>query len=198
MASIGRRDLLLLLISLKPDGDIGEEIGGVTRLQKLLFLLEKEEGLTPKGDGFEFTAYKAGPYSSKLYDDVEFLENLGLLQSEIVAEATDVEAAEVARGEAEIDRLSFEQLIGDEDASPRSDPDVYEERRFRLTPKGLGRIKKLLESGEYEPVVDGVRKVKSRYSSHSLNDLLYHVYTNYPEMTEESEIKAKVLGRSRR
>jgi len=199
MATIGRRDLILLLISLKPSGDIGEEIGGVTRLQKLLFLLEKEEGVTPQGEGFEFVPYKAGPYSSRLYDDIEFLENLGLLQSEVVAEATDAEAAEVALEEAEADRLSFEDLMGDGGSSKqRSNPDVYEERRFRLSPKGLGRIKEQLESGQYKPVVDGIRKVKSRYSAYSLNDLLYHVYTKYPEMTDESEIKDKVLGRGRR
>jgi uncharacterized protein YwgA len=80
---IGRRNLLLLLVGTDPGG-----VGGITRLQKLLFLLEREEGLEPTERGFEFEAYKAGPYSPQLYDDLEFLENLGYLVSYVTAEAS--------------------------------------------------------------------------------------------------------------
>ncbi len=72
-AKIPRRDLELLVIGADEDG-----LNGITRLQKLLFLLEREEGLTRSGADFAFTPYKAGPYSSAIYDDLEFLENLGL------------------------------------------------------------------------------------------------------------------------
>src|ERR1700737_2224795 len=88
MPEIGRRDIVMLLLGVDPSGEIAEGIGGMTRLQKLLFLLEKEEGLKPSGDGFSFVEYKAGPYSSKLYDDLEFLENLGLIEGRTTAEAT--------------------------------------------------------------------------------------------------------------
>jgi len=195
MAAIARRDLVLLLIGTDAKGSPTDEVGGITRLQKFLFLLQQEGGVSPSGDGFEFTAYKAGPYSSKLYDDIEFLENLGYLESEAVAEATDAEAAEV-------DVLDFDQLIGDgsdDPQEPSSDAfgaaDAYEERKFLLTDRGRERMKKLLENKEYAPVVDSIRRVKSKYGRYSLNDLLYYVYTKYPEMTTESEIKEKVLGR---
>ena len=56
MSQISRRDLVLLLVGLDKDGDVDDTIGGITRLQKFLFLLEQECGLTPKGDGFEFQA----------------------------------------------------------------------------------------------------------------------------------------------
>jgi uncharacterized protein YwgA len=184
MSQIGRKDLTLLLIGVGEGDELAGEIGGITRLQKLLFLLEQEAGLTPSGDGFEFAAYKAGPYSSRLYDDLEFLENLGFLRSEITGRATEEEAAEV-------DLLSFDELMGDDGEAP----DAFEERRFALTSVGRSRIQELIESGEYAPVIDGIRKIKSAYGSHSLNDLLYHVYTKYPDMTTESEIKDKVLKR---
>jgi uncharacterized protein YwgA len=193
MPAIGTRDLLLLLV-----GGVGTKesagLGGITRLQKLLFLLEKEEGLKPAGNGFRFEPYKAGPYSSKLYDDLEFLENLGLLESEVTAEATEPEAAEVEKEEFDIDRFDFNELVAGEPPK-RSDPDAYEERRFRLTAKGKQRLQNLLSNSEFKPVADSVRKIKSKYSSYSLNDLLYYVYTKYPEMTVESEIKDQVLGR---
>jgi uncharacterized protein YwgA len=197
-SSISTRDLLLLLLDAwapnQPNG-----LGGITRLQKLLFLLEKEEGLSPTNRGFEFKPYKAGPYSSKLYDDLEFLENLALLESEVTNEATDEEASEMENEleEADADGLSFDDLISSDEQPKRSDPDAYEERRFRLTERGRDHVKALLGKGEYQPVVDKIRRVKSKYSNYSLNDLLYHVYTRYPEMTVESEIKDKVLGRSR-
>jgi hypothetical protein len=48
---------------------------------------------------------------------------------------------------------------------------------------------------EHEPIIDGIRKVKRKYGHYSLSDLLYYVYTKYPDMTTESEIKDKVLGK---
>jgi hypothetical protein len=195
MPGIDRRGLVLLLLGIGPDGDILKGEGGITRLQKLLFLLEKEQNVSPTKDGFEFTAYKAGPYSSKLYDDLEFLENLDLIESEVTAEATEAEAAEV-------DLLDFDELISDtpDVSGPQANDghtaaDAYEERRFKITPGGTERIKSLIESGTYAPIIDGIRKIKSRYGHYSLSDLLYHVYTKYPEMTTESELKEKVLGR---
>ena len=197
MPTINRRNLVLLMLGVDPDGDVGEGIGGITRLQKLLYLLEREENLTPTEDGFEFAAYKAGPYSSKLYDDLEFLENLGFVETEVAADATAEEAAEV-------DLLDFDELIGDGAVSSdggtadgMAAADAYEERRFRITDEGAQRIRSLIESGEYEPLADGIRRIKRKYGAHSLSDLLYHVYQKYPDMTVESEIKEKVLRRRR-
>jgi hypothetical protein len=196
MPEIDRRNVVLLLVGINPGGEIGEGIGGITRLQKLLYLLEQEEHLTPTEGGFEFSAYKAGPYSSKLYDDLEFLENLGLLESEVAGEATSPEAAEV-------DLLNFDELMDDgADASPAGvdglAADAYEERRFRISKEGIKRIQTLIDSGRYKPVIDGVRKIKRKYGNYSLSDLLYYVYDKYPDMTVESEIKDKVLRKRRK
>ena len=183
---INRRNLVLLLVGLDRSGKAVDSVGGITRLQKFLYLLQQEGGLASKGDDFEFKPYKAGPYSSKLYDDLEFLENLDFLQSEVEGEATDAEAAEV-------DMLDFDELMSNRDDDEARTADAYEERKFILTAKGKDRIKEILSSGEYQPVVDAIRTVKSKYGKHSLDDLLYYVYTKYPDMTTESEIKDKVL-----
>lgn len=191
MTHITRRNLVLLLVGLREDGLPGDSVGGITRLQKLLFLLEQECGLTPDGDGFNFAAYKAGPYSSQLYDDLNFLENLDFLEGEIEGETTDAEAAEV-------DLLDFDELMGSDNDEGPAAADAYEERHFQITDKGRHHIEALIESGEYEPVLKGIRRIKSKYGHHSLNDLLYYVYTTYPDMTTESEIKEQVLSRRRR
>src|SRR5438552_17942999 len=134
MASIGRRELLLLLIGVDPRGTTAGSISGLTRLQKFLFLLERQGHIVPTGTGFDFEPYKAGPYSSKLYDDLELLENLGLIRSETAAESTPQETVD-------INRLSFEELIGGFEVVSRPDEefdgvslatDSFEERKFAL------------------------------------------------------------------
>jgi hypothetical protein len=197
MSIISKHSLVLLLLGLGAKDELTKGFGGITRIQKYLYLLEKEGKITSAGEGFEFQAYKAGPYSSKLYDDLEFLENLGLIESEITAEATDAEASE-------IEEISFDDLMGD--GSEQTDgeqfdgfgaSDAYEERRFILTDEGRERVEALLANEEYKPVVDAVRKIKSRFNNHSLSDLLFYIYTKYPEMAVESEIRDKVLRRGR-
>ncbi len=181
------KSLILCMIALNRDG-ISGELGGITRLQKLLFLLENEAGVKLESNGFDFLAYKAGPYSSKLYDDLEFLENLGFLSSEIVGETTAEESSEV-------DALNFEDLIESDENEEVGFADAYVERSFKLTEKGKNKIEDLISNSEYQPILDGIRKIKSKYGNYSLSDLLYYVYSKYPEMTVESEIKDKVLSR---
>lgn len=187
---IDSKSLILCMIGLS-DNDAQGELGGITRLQKLLFLLEKEAGIKSIGDAFHFEAYKAGPYSSKLYDDLEFLENLGFLRGEEVGESTVEESAE-------LDALNFDDLINDESNNePKGYADTYIERSFSLTGRGKEKIEDLLKNENYKPFIDGIRKIKSKYGNYSLSDLLYYVYKKYPEMTTNSEIKDKVLGRGR-
>ena len=199
---ITRRNLVLLFLGTSGDpSDTSGSINGITRFQKLLFLLEREGQLVPEGDGFQFEAWKAGPYSAGLYDDLELLDNLGFIQSEVSGKITDAEASEV-------DLLDFEDLMGDEeevsdgitpspDAYITPSPDAYEERRFTLTEKGREKVVDLLSREGIDDLVNRIRRIKSKYSHYSLSDLLYHVYTKYPDMTTESEIKEKVLGRRR-
>lgn len=188
MVKMNTKSLVLCMIGLDKEHLTGE-LGGITRLQKLLYLLENEENIQFSEGGFEFKPYKAGPYSSKLYDDLEFLENLGYIQSEIVGESTEAEAVEV-------DALNFEDLIGGgEDEEPVGPGDAYVERSFKLTKKGKEKVTELLNSSEYTPFVKGIRKIKSKFGNYSLKDLLYYVYKKYPKMTIESEIRDRVLRR---
>jgi hypothetical protein len=129
-----------------------------------------------------------------LYDDLELLENLQLIRTEATAESTPAESAD-------IDKLNFEDLMGGLDADldgVSKAADSFEERRFTLTEKGRERVEKLLQVEGLQSVTNGIRSIKSRFSKHSLRDLLKYVYTKYPGMTTESEIIDKVLGRRKR
>ena len=184
---LNSKDLLLCMIGLQKEDTFGE-LGGITRLQKLIFLLEKEYNIQANEGHFEFIPYKAGPYASKIYDDLEFLENLEYIKSEIVGETTEEESIE-------IDALNFEDLIDPNNDERVSFSDAYLERSFKLTGRGQKKIKNILENKDYKPMLDGIRRVKSKYGGYSLSDLLYYIYSKYPEMTTESEIKNKVLRR---
>lgn len=188
MTKMDTKSLILCMIGLEKDHLTGE-LGGITRLQKFLYLLENEEDIQLSNGGFEFKPYKAGPYSAKLYDDLEFLENLGYVKGEIVGESTEAEVAEV-------DALNFEDLIGsDENKEPVGPGDAYVERSFKLTRKGKEKVESLLRTNEYTPFIERIRKIKSKFGNYSLKDLLYYVYKKYPDMTIESEIRDRVLGR---
>ena len=193
---VSERNILLLMLGAgKNDCDIANGINGITRLQKFLFLLENEENIKKTEGGYQFVAYKAGPYSATLYDDLEFLENIGLVKTEVSGVATEEEAADMD--------FTFEELMDDVEEVKDSfenikSADGYDEKRFRITPKGAEKVKALLEKEAFAPVVDGIKKIKSKFGNYSLDDLLYYVYTKYPEMTTESEIKDQVLRKGRK
>lgn len=196
--SISKRNILLLMLGIgegEDETDIANGINGITRLQKFLFLLENEDYIKKNDDGYQFEAYKAGPYSPTLYDDLEFLENIGLIRSEISGVATEEEAADM--------NFTFEELMDNvEDLKDSLEDiktaDVYDEKRFRITEDGADKVKTILKKEEFAPVINGIRKIKSKFGHYSLNDLLYYVYTKYPEMTTESEIKEHVLRKGRK
>lgn len=55
----------------------GGEVNGRTRLQKLAFLLQEEE---LQQDAYNFIKYDYGPFSKELLDDLEDLEDKGVLK----------------------------------------------------------------------------------------------------------------------
>ena len=94
---------------------------------------------------------KGRPYSSKLYDDLEFLENLEFLESEAEGEATK-------RKLLKSTSLDFDELMGGRDAANEERTcDVYEERRFKLTNKGRKFIERIIENKDFKPIADAVR-----------------------------------------
>jgi uncharacterized phage-associated protein len=174
--------LMMLLAAPGVRGKEGEPVQGTTRLQKLLFLMEHEAKVKPtKGSDFEFEAWRFGPVSKDLYDDLEKLENLDLLESETVSQASSIELDEYG--------LSFGDLMGEEESQSR---DSFEEKKYRLTPKGLQWVRDHeLDTETFKKI----RRIKEKYGALSLQDLLHYVYTKFPKYTTASEIKGKVLRR---
>jgi len=171
-------------------------IVGITRLQKLLFLTEKETGITPSEKPFEFTAYKFGPVSKKVYDDLCLLEHLGLLESSANPQPPKPRTTtdpmrldpETLLSPASLSSSSTSEISDDED---ELNIESHEMDVFRVTPRGMELLHKkgLLETPEYKKI----EVVKKRHGARSLSDLLRYVYTHYEDYTTESEIKDQVL-----
>jgi len=155
-------DLAFLLFHLAGDVD------GMTRLQKLLFLLEKESEFSDIHEeiSFDFEAYKYGPFSELVYDEVEFLLNLGAL--------------EAVEPDYEMENLEVDK------------EDELRGKRFRLTEKGQ-KICAELSDILGEETENNMEQVVNKYSDMNTNELLEYVYSQYPDYTTKSEIKDEVL-----
>ncbi len=139
-------------------------IHGITKLQKLLFLVEEEtEFFKEYGDelAFEFTAHKMGPFSQHVYEEIRFLQQLKAIETEPMPGEPDDEA--------------------------------LTNKVFHISPKGE-KIAVELSNRLEDKYDDELRKLVEEYNSMELRELLRYVYKEYPAFTTESEIKDEILA----
>ena len=106
--------LLLLLYAPGPSGQIGEPIKGKTRLQKEVFLTQKNLRDVGVFTYYPFRPYKLGPYSKELYEDIEWMEYEGILEREkcdLGEYGIYVEFRITNKGRREIERKIQEQNL---------------------------------------------------------------------------------------
>lgn len=175
-------DLIVALLYLPgTDDDYFEEIKGITRLEKLVYLLLKEGDFEEKlGEDLNYQPYDYGPYSGEVYDIIEALENIGVL---------NIDRKETSDFKENIDEIFLEFS---EDQNPTLDKyiDVY-----KLDEK---KGKKIWEESVKEKFsdkeIDKIQEIKNKYNGTELRHLLEHVYEKYPESTKKSKILDKILG----
>jgi uncharacterized protein len=112
-------DLVVLLLGAPaPAGHSSGRIEGITRLEKLVFLIEKEHAPQWLSEDAGFVPHNFGPFSSKIYTAVDTLGAAGLLtDSGSLAESTE-------------DAWETETIIGEQTSDP------YATRNFELTERG--------------------------------------------------------------
>lgn len=145
-----------------------DEVGGITKLQKLLFLLQEETSFMGRYEevSFDFKPYHYGPFSDEVYDAVEFLRYMGAI------ELLEEEDLDDLRDEEDWGELSGKRFVRTEKGEKMSDgvSDALDED---------------LDT-EFGDVID-------EYADMPLEDLLEYVYKQYPEYAVDSEIKDRVL-----
>ncbi|MEK7992345.1 MAG: hypothetical protein AAB403_00930, partial [Planctomycetota bacterium] len=163
--------VLALLYAPGATGREAEPIRGITRLQKLLFLLWKEGAFYEDvPDLYKFRAYDFGPCMDDLYDDLDFAEDIGLLEVQEVPSGNEYEG-------------------GDEDA-------FLQDFGFRWVKRSTRRDFSLTATGQeaaretYDALDENRRKrldqIKRRFNSMPFFDLLRYVYKKYPAFAKKS------------
>ncbi len=190
----GKDILLLLLYFPGKTQNIGEGIVGATRLVKAMFLFEQEFKKDFKADiqGFpEFMAWKFGPWSGQLLDDIEFFKGIGFITSKPYEKNNELPIAD----EEELDKWEKEFL--DEPLTP----DLYEPQSFYLTNTGKGYVESYLLSRLTENQKNTLSSFKKKINSLSLFSILSYVYKKYSkteeDWTKKSIIKEEILGEAR-
>ena len=179
---ISKSDLILLLLYSKgSSGKNNESIQGITRLMKLLFLLDNEKDFNSP---FNFQPYKMGPFSSEVYPELEFLQSFPRPDKPLIQ--TRVSSSTNLSVNPEQLKLVDDMAVLDDEDSSIAASEVNKE--FLLSPIGekvAGQLWNDLDGGSK----DMIEKVKKQYGGLTLRNLLRHVYSEYPDMTVNSEIK---------
>ncbi len=179
-------DYLLLLLYLNNQ----EPIKGAVRLTKMMFLFKEQISDILKNKGLEseklpdFMAYNYGPFSKDVYEQIELFTGIGFVK------VTDINIKEEM---AEIDDVVETEFI---DECYQGDSELKMENNFweyRITDVGIGFVEKELLgnlTGEQKEILEAF---KHKITKMSIKQLLYYVYTKYPNYTEKSLIKDEVL-----
>ncbi|WP_012311544.1 MULTISPECIES: hypothetical protein [unclassified Arthrobacter] len=171
-------DAIVLLLGSEPgQQERRGEIRGITRLEKLVFLMDKE---TSAEEYFtedpEFEAYNFGPFSSKVYKAVDTLVEAGLVEDSAQLSRTDD------------DMWESEKLIGGDDES-----NAFRTRNFRLTPLGQEYFDALQQELPAK-LLQQTQKLRKQFSGWPLRDLVRYVYQKYESYTSKSLIRDDILG----
>lgn len=170
-------DAIVLLLGSDPGkAERRGEIRGITRLEKLVFLLEQETAAgAAMTETAEYRAHHYGPFSQKVYQAIEVLRAAGLIEDSAQASANNEDQAEYAR------------IAGSDPA-----PAPYSTRDFRLTPDGRDYYHALMSElpGKVTEEADRLRK---QFAGWPLRRLIRYVYETYDEFTSNSLIRDEIL-----
>ncbi len=164
--------LLVLLYAPGKSRRTGEPVEGITRLQKLIFLLLQGRGpgaAVEHAQGLGYRPYKMGPYSSELGVMLDELELAGIVHTE---------------------RLRY--LLPDDRDETESDPRVIESKRFSLTSDFGATVAKDVWDSLDEEFRDQLTEFKSFFNSLTLRQLLVYTYEEFPQFARESTIKTQL------
>ena len=176
-SELEQADLILLLLAAPTKHEqLQFRCNGITRLEKLLFLVEQETALDEEIDEtFPFEPYHYGPYSKQVYDAVDMLESLQLLDERRVQVTPGLDLGE------EVETLDEFDLNEDE----------YVERQLFLTQDGRD-VARVLSRQLSPKGKDALTEIKDRYGGMSLRSLLRYVYSSYPDFTTKSRIRDRI------
>lgn len=171
------RELMVLLLH-TPGPSGGDAVRGMTRLQKLLFVIEQK--VAPEAS--RFYSFNFGPYDERVHDTAEALRVGGLITGSQAIAASSAPP-------------SFEDMMATvvDRKGPREEesPSLFE-----LNEAGHEAAERLRRSSKaYEQVYARIRELRREWDT---PDLLDRVYDAFPGYTDRSVIKGEVDERRAR
>lgn len=183
MGISSKAELLLSLLFADDGLQKSAPVNGITRLEKLIFLLKKDTNLiTPNTDKeiFNFVPFKMGPWSQEVYDETDFLESLGLLTKRKIGDNSPED-------KSHNDELFSSIVLTKYQKNEFIAPSDYSEQ-FELTEKGKVVAKKVWDNLSDEEKKN-IINIKAKFNRMNLRQFLRYVYKKYPEFASKSEIK---------
>ena len=176
--------LMLLLYAEGSSGKVGEAIEGITRLDKIMFLLSQSKEFSQVvNTNYDFQPDNFGPFAPELFDDLQALKQEKIVDSTVKVNINKIETVDAESTEKEFEgpeiRISWKK---------------YPLETYKLTELGM-KIASQLYANLPESKKQELKKIKAKFGQMSLNNLLYYVYSTAPSrMLEKSKIKKDVLG----
>jgi predicted DNA binding CopG/RHH family protein len=171
------KELMVLLLH-APNRRGDSAVRGMTRLQKLLFVVEQ----TLESES-RFYAFNYGPFSEEVNDAVEALKVAGFIRN----------AQPVASGSP-----SFQQMMAavSERAGPDDEGKVVE---FALSQQGHEAAERLRQSSpRYDQLFQFVEAIRKEWDIIDLSELVDRVYETWPKFASKSVIREDVARRTER
>jgi predicted DNA binding CopG/RHH family protein len=172
------KELMVLLLH-APNGRGDSTVRGMTRLQKLLFVIEKK--LEARSS---FYAFNYGPFNEEVNDAARALQVAGFIRS---AEPT-------AAGPP-----SFKEMMSA--VAGRAGPDSGGSNVvvFSLSDSGHEAAERLRKSSPvYEQLYAFVESIKKEWDTPDVQDLIARVYETWPSYAEKSVIRGEIESRAKR
>ena len=178
------KDLLMVLLAAKgKKNQKYESIVGRTRIMKMVFLFEKEirkkfnEEIISESDLPDFKPYDYGPFSATVYEDLEFLVNMGFI--EVKSSGTEEMLQD------EIEEYEYWQTLSHDEYR------VFVEQ-FSLDDLGKRYVQSKIELSKSQWKT--LAEFKKRCTITTLSSLLKYIYSRYPRYTKKSKIRDQVLS----
>ena len=186
------KDLFLAFLYTSGIGnDYNEPIIGRTRLQKMMYVFEKEAlknfNKLDQSSLPNFEPYLYGPFSKELLDDIKFFESIGFIKSE----ETNIPISQSDKIEYNYAKENQEDNWDDATFDDSCDNEM--EQKYFLSKTGIKYVVENIWNDFTQEQQNYLKLFKSKINSLTLYDLLKYVYNKYPESTINSIVKKKYL-----
>ena len=132
----------------------------------------------------DFIAYNYGPFSKDVYEQIELFTGIGFVA------VTDINTKEEMSGIDDVVEAEFIDECYQGDSELKTENNFWE---YRITEVGKGFVEKELLADLTVEQKGILEAFKRKITEMPIKQLLYYVYTNYPDYTEKSLIKDEVL-----